>query len=517
MEIQAQIPFEKLNVLSKITKDFISEGPKFSFGNNFSAEKILEELEAMNFSAHNRQVLVESLQEQYLSAGIEVPKSVELLKESNTYTITTGHQLCLFTGPLYMVYKIASVIKMCEQLNASHAKQNFVPVFWMASEDHDFEEASKVNVRNEAIVWKGKAEGAVGRMSVDNLREAAKELESLLGVNGEEFSSMINDSIDAKNVAGSYRKLINSIFGDQIVIIDADDKNLKRLFLDTAIKDLNGESIEALSKTNQELALKGYKPQVNGREINLFWLGKGSRERIVHSEGGYQILGNDRIYSFKEITDLFKSEPESVSPNVILRPVYQQLILPNLVYVGGGGEIAYWLQLKDMFTKLDVHYPMLQVRASFVVMQEKWLGKWNDLGFSVNDLFRSKDDLKKEFVVKNQGNPLEVSRQKFDSLMVELKNEALEIDLNMKDGVSADITKMTKGMDKLEKRVSKTMKNANQLTNERIDRIIDMVYPNGNFQERYSSIFDVFANVQEINSVIQFADSTTNSLKIIKY
>ncbi|MFT7611463.1 MAG: bacillithiol biosynthesis cysteine-adding enzyme BshC [Parvicellaceae bacterium] len=517
MEIQAEIPFEKLNVLSKISKDFISAGPNFSFGNNFSEEKILAELDAMNFSLNHREVLVEALQEQYASVNLNVPNAVELLKDSKTYTITTGHQLCLFTGPLYMVYKIATVIKMSSNLKRTYPDYNFVPVFWMASEDHDFEEASKVNVQNKPIIWKDDPQGAVGRMSIEKLKDSANELAAVVGINGEEFVSLVNDSLDAKDVAASYHKLIHSLFGDKIVILDADYKSLKALFIETAINDLKGDTIKKLLKTNEKLTENGYSPQVNGREINLFWLKDGSRERIVKKGEGFQVLGSDKVYSLQEMTRLFRAEPESVSPNVILRPVYQQIILPNLVYVGGGGEIAYWLQLKDVFNSLGVHYPMLQVRASFIIMREKWLLKWTELGFSFEDLFRPKEDLMKEFVVNNQGVPFEKERQKFDLLVGELKQEALKVDKNMAQGIDADITKMYKGMDKLEKRISKTMKNANKATNERIERILGMVYPNGNLQERYSSIFDMFSSPDEVASIIEFADPTNNSMKIMKY
>ena len=462
MKIQAEIPFVELNILPSLTKDFVRDGAEFSYGKKYHSNKVGAEMDTMGFEQNKRSILVAALLSQYADVNVTPPEIIQKLEDESTFTITTGHQLCLFTGPLYLVYKIATVIHMTDQLNDLYPNNGFVPVFWMATEDHDFEEVSKVNIFQDTITWKDQQQGGVGRMSITNMQSAFDDLKELLKVNGQEFIELIGESLTVNNVAQHYRKLIHGLFGNRIVILDADDPTLKSMFVNTAITELDGVSFQALNKTNKEFEKTGYVSQINGRPINLFWMQDGSRERILKNSKGFEINGQKQQYTKEEMIQMFRKSPESVSPNVVLRPVYQQLILPNLAYVGGGGELAYWLQLEEVFKQLNVYYPMLQVRTSFSIIKEKWLKKWSNLGLEEKNFFSNPDQLKKQFAINDNGFSFNEEQTDLNALLVQIKSKAFAIDKSLEDTVGAESRKIEKGLDRIEKKIIKALKNKSE-------------------------------------------------------
>src|SRR5690606_7833848 len=350
------ITFQNSGYFSEIVIDYLTQSEKikpfyrhFPTLGNFK----LQVEEKQNFSSENRKILTQALLQQYEGLVISeaTQKNIDLLNEKQTFTITTGHQLSLFTGHLYFVYKIISVIKLCGQLKKEYPESDLVPVYWMATEDHDFEEINHFLFHEKKIVWNKSLSGAVGEFDTQGLEEVFKVLSIELGIsaNAQYLKNLFEKAyLKHQNLADATRFLVNELFSDYgLVIIDGNDKNLKKVFAPFIKEELFNQT--SFNKVSETLNNFPYPAQVNPREINLFYLDKNLRERIIKENDTYLINNTNLKFSETELLDILQSHPEKFSPNVIMRPLYQEVILPNLCYVGGGGELAYWLELKAFF------------------------------------------------------------------------------------------------------------------------------------------------------------------------
>lgn len=472
----------------------------------FSKEAIKRQVErkSAEFTQESRQTIASALEMQY--EGIEISdrtrSNIEALRDENTFTITTGHQLSLFTGPLYFVIKILHVLKMCEELNAESDKNKFVPVYWMASEDHDFEEIQSLNIFNKKITWESDQKGPVGLFDTNGLEEIRLELHEFFANNPESEIHEVIDSLQGDNYAQAVRKLVNRLFGERgLVILDGDDASLKRSFLPIIERELKEEfSVLEVRNTTVDLVNDGGKDQVMPREINLFYMEKGLRSRIEADGGNYNVEGKG-TFSLGELL----SAPEKISPNVILRPLYQEYILPNLAYVGGGGEISYWLQLKGVFDNAGVVYPLIQVRNSIVWMDHGVLNKLEKIEGSPSDIFKDEDAWKKEFVKETEGDDLDMSNvdSAFQSLSNELESLVTGIDASKEQFIKAELARMEKQIDSIKAKAIKFSKSNHEQAMKAIEFIKSRINPDGGLQERSVNFFQ-FCNSGEVESRIQF-------------
>ncbi len=225
--------------------------------------------------------------------------NIQLLKDANTFTITTGHQLNLFTGPLYFIYKIASTINLCKQLKNEFPDHNFVPIYWMATEDHDFEEINYFNFKGKKVKWNKESFGPVGRLSTEGLQEVFELFSDELGIgsNADYLRNLfIKSYLEHEHLADATRFLANELFKTEgLVIVDGDSKPLKKLFIPYVKKELlEQNSLKNVMETNEQL--KDYFVQVNPREINLFYIEDNLRERIIFEDNKFKI--NNTKYLF---------------------------------------------------------------------------------------------------------------------------------------------------------------------------------------------------------------------------
>lgn len=446
-----------------------------------------------------RSNLVSVLEKQY--AGIESSNAtlnnIKLLNDSNTFTITTGHQLNLFTGPLYFLYKIISTINLTQELKAKYPNYNFVPIYWMATEDHDFDEINYFNFKDKKFRWNTESSGPVGRLSTEGLAEFfevyAQELNS--DTNAETLKTMFQEAyLNHSTLAEATHHLANALFGEYgLVILDADNQDLKRTFI-PYIKDelLLQISFKEVTKTTEKL--NEYNIQVNPREINLFFLEDNLRERIILEKGKYKVNNTKIEFTETEILTLLDSNPEKFSPNVIMRPLYQEVILPNLCYIGGGGEIAYWLELKSFFDAVNITFPMLLLRNSAILVTEKQAKKADKLELSWSDLFSKQEDLINNKVRTLDDFPIDLSIQKdfLKSQFRYLHSLAQKTDISFSGAVKAQEAKQIKGLENLEKRLLKAQKRKHS---ETINRIIDLqneLFPNHSLQERQANFSEFY-------------------------
>lgn len=454
----------------------------------------------------DRELLVEVLKEQYKALDIKPsPASIELLLKENTFTVCTGHQLCLFTGPLYFIYKIITTINLAESLKKKYPEYNFVPVYWMATEDHDFEEVKSIHLFGKKISWENSnAAGAIGRLNTSSIITAIEELKTILGnsENAQELVQLFRDAyLKQNNLADATRYLVNTLFGEYgLIILDGDDARLKTGFV-ALLKDdiLNNTNHKLVTQTNTKLDELGYKTQVSPREINCFYMMDNIRERIERVanspfEGGkgdsYKILNTEISFTQDQLLTELKNHPERFSPNVVTRPIYQQVILPNLAYVGGPGEIAYWLEYKAMFDHHHVNFPILIPRNFAMLTDEKNNQQIQKLGFEINDIFKDIDTLSKEYVKKNAGSDLSLSgeEKKLSAIYAEISAKASAVDPTLKASVEAEMQKAINALKNTESKIVRAEKQKQETSIQQIKKIKDKFFPEGMLQERYDNV-----------------------------
>ena len=480
----SQILYKNTNYFSKLIIDYLDQDKRLSpYINYFPniknvAKQILEKKEHQI----DRNVLVEVLKDQNSCFKLtgKSKENIELLSLDNTFSVTTGHQLCLFTGPLYFIYKILSTINLSEQLNLKYPENNFVPVFWMASEDHDLNEINSINLFKKKIQWNTQQSGAVGRMNLDGLKELLVELKLLLGShkNAAALMSILEDSyLNHDNLADATRFLVNKLFGDYgLVIIDGDNKKLKKQFIPQMKKDILESSFFSHIQNCSDNLKKDYHIQANARKINFFKLLKGKR-----------VLIKERVLE-RSIID----NPENFSPNVLLRPLYQEIILPNIAYIGGQAEIAYWMQLKDLFSINRVPFPLLFLRNSALLINQKKQKKFERLGFRLKDLFFSNDQLNKKYLIKNYKSNISLENDKKRLTLLFQDIESRTNDVGLKRSINAQLQKQLNSLNNLQEKFIRVEKKNHEFAINQIDKIKKQFFPDGILQERYDNIISFY-------------------------
>jgi bacillithiol biosynthesis cysteine-adding enzyme BshC len=360
------VDYEKTGLFSQLVIDYINQNEKLMpFVSNFPSIDDFESIiENKKNSFKHRNTLVDVLLKQYKGSGIDdevTLTTIRSLADENTFTVTTGQQIVLFTGPLYFPFKIISTIQLAQKLKKKYPDQNFVPIFWMATEDHDFEEINHVFVQKQKFTWKQKHGGPVGRLATNGINDLISEVEHLIGKS--EWTVQLRKAYQTDNLANATRKLVHQLFGDLgLIVIDGDDAVLKSLFASVMEQDITEQhSSNCVENLSKELA-KDYKIQVNSREINFFYQTHQSRNRIEKSGNDYVVKAENKRWSETELKQNIQNDPSAFSPNVLMRPLYQETILPNLAYIGGGAEVAYWLQLKSTFDFYEIPFPLLILR-----------------------------------------------------------------------------------------------------------------------------------------------------------
>lgn len=490
-----KITFQNAGYFSKLMVDYLNQEDNLRhLYNHFpTIENFKQQIDEKraNYPAAHRTVLCQALLDQYKNTKVseKTLENINSLANENTFTVTTGHQLNLFTGPLYFLYKIISVINLAKELKAKYPTDNFVPVYWMATEDHDFEEINHFVFEEKVICWNRESKGPVGRLSTEGLDKVFEVFKSHIGVgtNATRIKELFENAyLKHDNLTDATRYLANELFAAYgLVIIDGDDVELKKLFTPHIKEELlHQNAIKEVEKSYATLA--DYFIQVNPREINLFYIQDNLRERIVFEDEAYKVNNTSITFSREAILEELDKHPERFSPNVILRPLYQEVILPNLCYTGGGGELAYWLELKKVFDLHKVTFPMLLLRNSVLLATSKQVDKLDKLELTWKDVFTKQGQLintkTKEF--SSIQFDFEEQRKFLEEQFKTLENIALQTDKSFIGAVNAQKTKQLKGLENLEKRLQKAEKRNHAEKLERITLLQNELFPNNSLQER---------------------------------
>ena len=489
------IPFSSTHVFSTLINDYLEgKGNAMDFVQYTpNLEGYRSAIEGRKKNPINRTLLFDVLTKQYSNLPQEkaVNDKLALLKKDTTFVVTTAHQPNLFTGPLYFFYKIIHAIQLAASLKATFPDYDFVPVYYMGSEDADLDEVGAFNLDQKKCQWVTKQTGAIGRMQVDDaLLGLLKQLESYWSIlpQGHKALEILKNAYQKGNtISEATLSFVHAFFGSKgLLVLQPDDTALKAAFIPVMEKELlTSFSHETIQPTIAALS-KDYHVQSVGRSINLFYLKDSIRARIEKQGEQFIVVDTDIQFTEKEIIAELHQYPERFSPNVILRGVYQETILPGVVFVGGGGELAYWMELKNLFQQLGVHYPLLQLRNSFLLIRQKQSDQWAAMQFEEQDLFKPILELEVAYVKKHATQALDLQDQinNLSTLYSTIKNEVLKVDTTL--GTHADnLAQQAKAkLLALEKKMVRAEKRKQSVDIQRIHRIKKELFPQDNLQER---------------------------------
>jgi len=492
-----EINYKETSCFSPLFCDYINNEPKLkSFYNQYpSIDNFKNQIDQKkrNYKNQNREIIYKVIKEQY--KGVNCSKDFKLILESiknkNTFTITTGHQLNLFTGPIYFLYKIITTINLCEELSHKYPKFNFIPVYWMATEDHDFKEINHFNFKNTKIEWESNQTGVVGEFLTAELKTVLDELKRIFpnNKNSNELIDLFKNTYLKNNcLSDATRNFVHMLFRKyNLLIIDANHKDLKNCFKDFLKKEVKDSFIKKSSlPTINKLVKLNYKVQAHTRDVNLFYINNNQRQRILKNNNHLLIEGNKNKLDQKNIIKRIENNPEKFSPNVLFRTMYQEYLLPNLCYIGGPAEVSYWLQLKKSFEMLKITFPILLNRNSVLLISSRQMKKLKKLNIEIEDIFLDLNELTtkktKEFSELNID---------FSELKNVLKDQfkylfdiASQTDHSFTGAVKAQEKKQMDGIIHLEKRLLSAQK---KKFSDHLSRIIELkkeLFPFETLQER---------------------------------
>ncbi len=499
-----KIDYRNTNSFSGLVLDYLDGAEKLKDFYTYSTdvESLKKAIEDRKNYPVNRAALVSQLREQYknIETSDKLKANIEDLLNENAFTICTAHQPNIFTGHLYFIYKILHAIRLSEELAVAVNDIKFVPVYYMGSEDADLDELGEVYINGTNYKWNTAQKGAVGRMFID--KEFLKIIDAIAGqLSVEKFGEEIIQTIrlcyqENSTIENATFQFVHSLFNKYgLVILMPDSAVYKSQFKTVIKKELSEQFSEKVVATTVETFPKEYKVQAAGREINLFYLKENVRERIEKDGSGFKVANTNFQFSIDEIEAEVDANPERFSPNVILRPVFQETILPNIAFIGGGGEIAYWLELKNVFKKVNAFFPPLILRNSFTIIDKKISEKLVTLGFAVNDIFKIESELLEEIVLREATVKLDIKDEKeaLKNVYEQIKNTSAAVDTTLNNHVHALRTQALNKLEILEKKILKAEKKKFEGQQRQIKKIKSAVNPTGNLQERVDNILEYIA------------------------
>lgn len=498
------IPLAKTGYFSKLVTDYINHQPgirpfyKYEWDINGLNQAIADRAA---FPV-NRQVLTDVLTRQYehLEQHEKVARNIASLASESTFTVCTAHQPNLLTGYLYFVYKILHAIKLADELNKLHADKHFVPVYYMGSEDNDIEELGVFRFRGQKYVWDGSGQqGAVGRMDTAGLKKMLAELFRLFGPPGKDADRLQEIFTHAyfkhKTIGAATQYMVNELFGRYgLIVLDPDDAALKSLYVPVMEDELlHQNAFPILTKQIDRLS-EHYKIQAHPREINLFYLHDQLRERIEKHDHKWKVVNTEIEWTKEEILEELNMHPERFSPNVMLRGLFQETILPDVAFIGGGAEVAYWMQLKTMFEYYNGFFPCIYLRQSVMLMNGQQERLQQELGFTLTELFKDEETLVKQYVAVHGTGQWRTGNEmtELEEIIDRLKQKALAVDKTLAPAAEAVLKKVQYRVGTLEKKMFRAEKRKLDVQLDRLSRLKQALYPNGGLQERVENFSEYY-------------------------
>ncbi len=497
-----RLPYAQIPQLSPTDLAYQTEDPRLRpfYLYRPCIEEVAKVVEAKDYPDARRQLLCEVLERQYelVPPCTETTAQIQALRKSETYTVTTAHQPLLLGGPLYFIYKIAGAIHLAQKLQAYYPQYRFIPLYWMGGEDHDFEEVNHLYLFGKKLTWEDKQGGAVADYQIDSLLPLLEELKIILGEspNAEELKTIISAAFDPQyNYGQAMFRLVHSLFADKgLVVLLPDAPELKSQMIPIFEEELRRHSSKKIiDQTVAQLSQLGFKNQAFVRDVNLFYLMPRQRERIEKDGENFRVLNSGLLFSSVEMFKVLHEQPQVFSPNVILRPLYQELVLPNIVYIGGGGELAYWLERKAQFEHYGIPFPMLLRRNSLQWIDAASQQKMEKLGLGIVDIFQDPDSLIKQYIERQSGELSFVSeREALGQIFELIRQKTSEFDSSLEASVAAQEAQLLNALDKLETRLLRSEKKNKEIEINQIRKVLEKLLPAGGLQERKESFIPLY-------------------------
>ncbi len=520
------ISYEATNTFSKLVTDYIDNTNLLDefISNKCTIEAIGEAIATKKNNYSHRYTLVEVLKNQYAQNNITYHQVLDTLADENTFTICTAHQPIIFTGPLYFIYKIIHTIVIARECSIAYPSYKFIPVYYIGSEDHDIEEIGKVQVDNNTYQWQPDNAGACGRISTSSLQAIVTEIKKHLNIaidDENKLYQLFATSYNEKNtLAQATLQIVHALFHTyNVVALDADNKELKTLFTPIIKNELlQQNSIDIVSNQVLSLQQKGYTAQAYVRAINLFYITNNNRSRIIFEKDVWQTADNTASFTREEILTELENFPERFSPNVILRPLYQETILPNVCFVGGGGELSYWLQLKNLFDAHNIVFPLIQLRNSILIIPKKIRVKIEKLQLSNTQLFYTSHILQNLLI---ENHPSLIAWEKVSNETISKYNEystqSSSIAVPLQQSIDAHIAKIKKNHAKILEKTKKHIKRKNEVEIQALDVIKTTLFPKEHLQERHDNIISLVKQygISIIETLVQEQKAFENKFMLL--
>lgn len=478
--------------------------------------------------------LSEIIENQYkgFSLSKKTSENISLLGKKNTLAIVTGQQLGILGGPLYTFYKIITAIKLSEHLNHKFSEFTFVPVFWLEGDDHDYDEIRSISLLspdnklsqisyNDGLseeVNRGDTGSIVINSNIDNFFN-----ELNINLRDSDFKSQILDLLkscysEGKTFKQAMKELIFNFYDKHgLVIFDPQDEKIKKHLIPIFQKEIKDfrfhtEKVVEVSAKLEEL----YHVQVKVRPINLFRTEEDGRHLIEPVENEFRLKRKRKKFSEEELLKLIENEPEKFSPNVLLRPICQDAILPTAIYVGGPSEISYFAQVLPLYEFYGFEPPIIYPRSSLTILEKSTTSVFEKYNLTLQDFYFPIEEISDKVIKALSTVSFEESFVKAENsiniILNELKNELLLIDKPTGESTDRTKQKLLNYLEELKNKTGDALKRKHETSLRQIERTSVSVFPNQSLQERVFTLF-YFCNKYGLD----FIDKIYDVIEINKF
>lgn len=530
MDCQIQyVPYEATGYFSQIILDYLHAQPQLQPFYQYppheaDIEYIIQQRKQFPFY---RNLLTDELLAQYAGMSLheKVKENILSLRQENTFTVCTAHQPNLFTGYLYVIYKIIHAIRLAETLNERYPAYHFVPVYFMGSEDNDLQELGTLYLSGQYFRWETMQKGAVGRMKPEGLSQIIDEIVRLLPptTHAHRLMDLFKEAyLNHADIQTATLYLCNALFGEYgLVIFIPDRPAFKQAMIPVFEEELLHQTTFHVVQQSIEQLSRHYPVQAHPREINLFYLDQQLRERIVKNGQTWKVLHTPISWDENTLRHWIHEHPEQISPNVMLRGIMQEKLLPNLVFIGGGGELSYWLELKNLFHHFQVHYPLLMLRSSWLWIPEKTYRLMQRLHITCADVFSHPDSLIRKYVMEEAGSEisLQAYRSQIDALFQQIAQQAASIDSTLIASVKAARVRTQHLLENLELKMLRAQKKKMHIQTTQIQRMHNQLFPEHHLQERIENFLPYYAQYGPdfLRSIHHHLDPFRNAFTVAVY
>lgn len=519
-----KISLDQTGLLSPLIKDYLFEPDKIKQLFSFEAREefvpnFIEQKKAQNV---NRTELTKVLLQQFEKRKFSPAtlSNIEALHNENTFSITCAHQPTLLFHPAFFFHKIASIISLANQFNEQFSHFHFVPVFWLGSEDHDFEELGNAVLSSKKIEWQTSQKGAVGRFLIDeNFKQILAHFK--LAYPSLNIHGLCDEALKHTSNFGEFTAFVVQAFFSEygLVVLNQDDALLKKLFAPVIEDEVLHSRAEKVLQPTIEFLESNYKTQATVRPINFFYLGKNFRERIVRiDESNFEVLNQHIAFNQNDIQKEMKQNPQNFSPNVLFRPLFQETVLPNVAFVGGGAECSYWLQQKALFDYYQVAFPMVIHRTPVVVVPQNISRKAEKLQLKTAQIFKREDVFIKNFLAENFSDEISLAHasKNIEFIFEEIEQKIAAVDTTLTASVKAEKQKTLAAVAQLEGKALKALKRKSETVVEQLKSIYQCYFVDGKLQERKVSFFDLPGEKNLLEAIIASSKPLEKEVLILK-